>query len=127
LTVPVAGNAYRSAPDPFFPSRRREESLQWNDAKEVYSLYFHVDRACELKLALEAKSSGDSSELQAIIGQKSFDVVLDKNDFTSVDVGGITVDKPGYLRVDLKGKKSSGKSVCQHINRRREADMRRDQ
>lgn len=110
LTVPVAGNAYRSAPDPFFPSRRREESLQWNDAKEVYSLYFHVDRACELKLALEAKSSGDSSELQAIIGQKSFDVVLDTNDFTSVDVGGITVDKSGYVRVDLKGKKSSGKS-----------------
>ncbi len=110
LTVPVAGNAYRTAPDPFAPSRRREETLQWNDADEVYSIYFHVDQPAELTLALDAASKGGSAELQVSANGKTFDAVISAAQFSVVELGTIKVEKPGYVRVDLKGTKAAGKS-----------------
>ncbi len=109
LSVPVAGNAYRSAPDPFFRSRRREESLQWEDPEEVYSIYFHADRPCEIQLSLDARSSGGAAELDVTAGAKTVHVILDKPDFAQIEVGTITVDKPGYVKVDLQGTKAAGK------------------
>lgn len=110
LSVPVAGNAYRSVPDPFFPSRRREDTLQWNDSKEVYSIYFHVDQACELQLSLDAKSSAGASKLDVTVGAKTFHVTLENDEFSTVEAGSVSAEKPGYVQVNLQGVKSSGKS-----------------
>jgi hypothetical protein len=109
-SVPVAGNAYRTAPDPFAPSRRRDETLQWSDPKDVYSLYFHVDRSCELELAMEARSENGSAELTVSANGKTFDVDLQGAEFSSIDVGAISAKEPGYVRVDVQGKKAGGKT-----------------
>ncbi|MFN9719919.1 MAG: DUF3472 domain-containing protein [Planctomycetota bacterium] len=110
LAVPVAGNAFRSAPDPFAPARRRDEILQWNATNDVYSIYFHVDRAAEATLLLDARSMAGTASLQATVNGKTFDTVVDSAEFRAVELGSISVEKPGYVRVDLKGTKTTGTS-----------------
>jgi hypothetical protein len=107
--VPVAGNAYRSEPDPFSQGRQKE-FLQWSDPKDVYSLYFHVDRPCDLALAIEARSMDGSAEINVAANDLTRDTKVESGEMTAIEIGSLHVNERGYVRVDLKGKKAAGRT-----------------
>ena len=109
-SVPVAGNAYRTRPDPFFRARRRDSALAWGDPAEVYSIYFHVDRACEVHLAMEARSTGGAAALQVSANGRTFETAIEGADFAAHEIGVVGVTEPGYVRVDLEGKGKHGET-----------------
>lgn len=109
-SVPVAGNAYRTQPDPFFRSQRRDSALAWGNPAEVYSIFFHVDRACEVPLAVEARSTGGAATLQVSANGRTFETVIDGADFATHEIGVVGVTEPGYVRVDLQGKEKHGET-----------------
>jgi hypothetical protein len=108
--VPVAGNAYRARPDPFFRSDRRADTIAWSDPAEVYSIYFHVDRACAVRLAVEARAPGGAATLQVSVNGRTFETAIDGADFATHEIGVVDVTEPGYVRVDLQGKEKHGET-----------------
>jgi len=110
--VPAAGNAYRSEPSPDHRAINRNQELVWTDPNEVYSLYFHLDRPAEFSLALNAKGTRGRSQIQASIGKNIFVATVQGEDFAVHDVGIVSMDLPGYVRVDLKGITKEGDSFA---------------
>jgi hypothetical protein len=108
-SVPVAGNAFRSAPAPGGRGFRGSGSLSWGDSEGVFSIYFHVDRPAEVDLAVNARVPDGNSTILTRIGDKEITTSLDGDEFSAHKIGRFKVDKPGYVRVDLKGEKRTGR------------------
>ncbi len=85
-TVPLYGNAYRTAPG-------------------VVSVYFHLAVAGELSVALEggsAQGGAAGSGVEARVGGRTFDA----------EAGGkVEIEKPGYVKVDLVGLPTGGRNI----------------
>jgi len=108
-SVPLAGNAFRSAPSPDGGRSRRDGTLAWSDAEDVYSVYFRVDRPATLALALDARVPEGRSILTARVGDQELSVALEGAEAARHKVGTIEVAQPGYVRVDLQGKERAGR------------------
>ncbi|MFM8728979.1 MAG: DUF5077 domain-containing protein, partial [Planctomycetaceae bacterium] len=39
-SIPLAGNSFRTAPEPGGRGLRRSAALEWSDAQDVWSVYF---------------------------------------------------------------------------------------
>jgi len=62
--VPMAGNTFRTAPEPGGNGVRRSGMVAWSNPDEVFSVYFHVDRPADLRLQIKAAARNGRSELQ---------------------------------------------------------------
>jgi len=108
-SVPVAGNAFRTAPLPGNASIQRGGGLAWSDTNEVYSIYFHIDRACEFELSLDASADSGPSTIQAKLGdQVPVQVRLENASSATLSLGEFKIVKPGYVKLDLQGLSKSG-------------------
>lgn len=101
--VPVAGNAYRTAPEAGRLPIDRDGALHWQEPSERYTIYFRVDRPATLRLALEA--AGPSEIEVGVLGQ-AFPLRLKAGAFSSHPVTEIKVPGPRYLAVSLQGNAS---------------------
>ena len=108
-SVPVAGNAFRSAPAPGGRGIGRDGTLAWSDAEGVFSIYFHVDRPAAVDLALNARVPEGSSTIVTRVGDKEVSTSLAGGEFALHKIGRFDIAKPGYVRVDLKGAERSGR------------------
>ena len=59
-SVPFGGNAYLTT-EGVGDGLQRDGSTRWQDAKSVFTIYFHVDRAAVLDLALRLKVPSGST------------------------------------------------------------------
>lgn len=107
-TVPMAGNTFRTAPGPGGNRAQRNGSVAWNDAKEVYSVYIHLDRPATLQLAINAAARSGRSTLRVTTGQNEFETVIDTAEITSRVVGSVAVENAGYQRIDFQGLERAG-------------------
>lgn len=108
-SVPVAGNAFRSAPDADGSGFRRDGSVAWADRDGVFSMYFHVDRPSVLDLAINARTANGRSTLATRVNQQSFKTIIDDNKLETHKIGRIKLSKAGYVRVDFQGVDRTGK------------------
>ncbi len=106
-TIPMAGNVYRSQPDPFHGNLRRNGTLRWNDSRDVYSVYFHVDRSCQLMLKLNIRTENEGVNFLIKIEGKEFPLTVANSDLSLVDVGQIAIGKAGYVKVDMQIQKQA--------------------
>lgn len=107
-SIPLGGNAFRTAPEPGGDGFRREGGVAWSDSGDVISVFFHVDRPAVIDLSLRARVPQGSSVLNARVGEASFKTELDGDELASHDIGRVTVTTAGYVRVDLQGDRRSG-------------------
>ncbi len=107
-SVPAAGNAFRTLPDPNHRAIDRDGALVWSDPAEVYSIYFHLDRPASIGLALEARVREGQSKINVRIGETVFSTAIRGAEFAQYSVGTIEIEQPGYVRVDLQGTKRGG-------------------
>ncbi|MCO8122011.1 DUF3472 domain-containing protein [Stieleria sp. TO1_6] len=107
-SVPVAGNAFRTAPGPGRDGLRRGGTLAWNDPQEVFSIYFHVDRPATLRIAFKGRVREGKSILAVKVGDKAFETTVEGADLAEHPVGDVDVSQAGYVRVDLQGSERSG-------------------
>jgi len=102
-SVPLAGNAFRTAPAPGtqgFP--RGEGGVHWKDPDAVYSVFFRIDRPAVLQLAVQARGFESSVALEVRVAQESFSTTIDGDAFQQHALGRVSVAEPGYVRVDLR-------------------------
>jgi len=107
--VPLGGNAYltRTAAD----SRDRIEPKglrPWHSEATVASIFFRVDRAADLDLALRLTVPDGRSVIRVSAPGLSMDKELTAGDDGEITLGSVSVDAPGYVRVDLQGLEKTG-------------------
>lgn len=106
LEIGMSGNSYVTRQHD--GARITDKGLtRWTDPKSVVSVYFYLHEPTTADLSLLAKGH---SEIKVSYGKKHFKMRLDSDDFTQVPVGRISVDKPGYVRIDLQGLSKEGES-----------------
>lgn len=104
-SVPLAGNAFRTAPSPGSNGFQRNGTIAWTDTEDVFSIYFHVDQPAVLNLAIKARSRQRASTLSTRVGKEQFTTVVEGTVLKAHDIGRIKVSNPGYVRVELQGTK----------------------
>ncbi len=111
-SIPVGGNAYRTAPATGGSGLRRSGRLAWNDEDEVHSIFFRVDRPAVIELGIKANVPAGQSTLSATINGKRVERQLKGVDDKDYQFGGFKIEKPGYVRVDLRGSKREGQAFA---------------
>jgi hypothetical protein len=107
-SVPVAGNAFRSAPAPSGRGVGRGETIAWGEADDVFSIFFHADRPAAFELALNARVPDGDAAIITRVGDNEVTTSLAGHEFALHKIGRFEVARPGYVRVDLKGAKRTG-------------------
>ena len=107
-SIPVAGNAFRTAPGPGGSGFQGDGTIAWGDPAAVFSMYFHVDRPAKLTLAVKAGAKSGQSTLSTRVGENKFSTVIDGAELVDHKLGHISVAKAGYVRVDFRGSKRTG-------------------
>lgn len=114
-SIPLAGNAFRSAPEPGTATNRRGD-FTWSKPDEVYSIYFHLDRAATLEVALGDATATAPATWKIEIKDQVFEVGIEGTEPKERAVGEVKVGGAGYLRVDLSGVKKTGDAFGQLSN-----------
>ena len=106
-SVPFGGNAYLTT-EGAGDGLQRDGTTRWQDGKSVFSVYFHIDRAALLDLALRLKVPQGESVIRTTLGKKTFDTKAGGAEVHEVKLGRVEVKEAGYVRVDLQGVSKTG-------------------
>ena len=101
--IPMAGNTYRTAPEPGGNGAQRNGNVAWSDPDAVFSVYFHVDRPADLRLRIIAASTKGHSTIVTRVGREKFETVVEGTESAARQIGRVKVANAGYVRVDLQG------------------------
>ena len=106
--VPMAGNTFRTAPEPGGNGAQRNGTVAWSKPDGVFSVYFHVDRPATLRLAMLAATRQGRSTIATRIGREKFQTVVEGTGPTAHRIGQVKVQAAGYVRVDFQGVERTG-------------------
>lgn len=112
-TIPLAGNVYRTAPNSDMRGLRRDGTLTWSSAEDIYSVYFHLDRAARVKLSLKGQANSGSATLSVSNGGVLHEVKLVDTSSQTITIGEFQFDTAGYVKIDLQGKTRVGENFGQ--------------
>lgn len=104
-TVTLSGNAYVTAAEDgasAFIDESRCEIANWNNPSTVISFYFKPQQSGNMSVALRAKGH---SRIEVSLLGKTKEVKLNSDELQTVKVGDFKVDKPGYVKMDIRGLK----------------------
>ena len=110
--VPLGGNAFVTSSAHGSRDGLERGSTRWSDPATVVSVYFHVDRACQLSLAARAQQEQGESVLKVAVGEQCWSLPVKGAASQEIDIGRIDVTKPGYVRVDLSGQRADAGSFA---------------
>ena len=103
--VTLSGNAYVTASpesEPAFIDEGRCAICNWDDQETVVSFYFRAMNKGKMTVSLQAM--GHSQVEVSLLG-KTEEVELASDTLTLVEVGTFKGKEPGYVKVDIRGKK----------------------
>ncbi|WP_226469475.1 DUF3472 domain-containing protein [Luteimonas panaciterrae] len=111
VTVPLGGNAFITKPAPAAHEVITETGLHnWDSNRAVASVYFSVQQAGELQVALVGALAGaNRSTVKVTVGNQSLPVNLFGTESAVFPVGSFTIDRPGYVKLDLQGVSTDGR------------------
>lgn len=93
-SIPVAGNGFPTPVDTD-PTRSSQNGR---------NIFFHVDRPCDLKLSLMARSFKGKLELMLKCGQESMNTTVNGLSEIRQEVGTIQIQDAGYVKVTLNAR-----------------------
>jgi hypothetical protein len=101
--IPLGGNAWATG-----KAVITDDGLtNWKGPQDAISIYFRVDKAAELTLALRLRTPEGKSKISVTIGKHVFVKQVANAGFDTLSIGKVMV-QPGYIKVDLKGVNKSG-------------------
>lgn len=69
-SIPVAGNAFRTAPGPGGSRFGEKKTLHLSRPDGVFSVFFHVNRPAKIALAVKGRALNGTSQVKAVLGNK---------------------------------------------------------
>jgi Domain of unknown function (DUF5077)/Domain of unknown function (DUF3472) len=110
LEIPLAGNAFITKNIIKGTEEISEKGLVgWTNKDAIISCYFKVSKAGLLNIAIKAKTpSSQKSSITVTVNNSSFTANLSEATWKTISIGSISIDKPGYVKVDLQGISRTG-------------------
>ena len=110
IKIPLAGNAFITKNVPKGTEEISEKGLVgWTNKDAIISCYFRVAKIGLLNIALSTKTpSLQKSSIKVSANNSSFTANLSESIWKTVSVGSISVDKIGYVKIDLQGISRTG-------------------
>lgn len=108
--IAINGNSYITSTDKSGVRIGKSGLERWSNPEAQISTYFKLSQPGELNIAVNAKNSGEPSEIKFSIGKKSFTVKLDNSEFATIPVGSISLSDTGYVKVMVQGLTKKGAS-----------------
>ncbi len=112
IAVPFGGNAFViERADGSADRLRGDESDEsdddevWADPSTVFAVYFHVNRAGMVGLALKSAGSGGTAEIEARVADHSLVAQVAAD---GAGVFGRVPVEPGYVKVEVQGRRRDG-------------------
>lgn len=107
--IPLGGNCYLTKSSAASSDKVDARGIsQWKDGNSGFSVYFRADRAATLDLALRIKVPEGESVVRVVVAGKEFRKAVTGDALQELDLGSVTVDAPGYVRLDLSGISKQG-------------------
>lgn len=103
-TIPLGGNAWVKEPAVITDGGL----TRWADASSVASIYFRVEVAQDLDIALRLKVPSGKSEIGISCNKAQFTKQVSNTAFDVIPAGTFHITKPGYIKIDLKGISKTG-------------------
>lgn len=107
--IPLGGNTYVSVAGS--TGNVTDNGLaNWSDPETVFSTFFKVTQAGDLKLYLKYRGNTSESEIEVTCNDQTFPVKLPNPEGRDAFayIGTLNNVTPGYIRVDMKGVKRDG-------------------
>jgi hypothetical protein len=112
-SIPFAGNVFRVADGEGDERMRLRDGLRWGSVDDVFAIHFHLDRPATVRLALSASVADGASKIGVRCAGESWTVGLTGDSKSRHDVGTVTIAKPGYVRVEIRGVEKTGDYFAQ--------------
>jgi hypothetical protein len=107
--IPLAGNGYLIEKKAGAAEKIEASGLiNWSSAETVCAVYFMVEKAGEVSVAIKAKLPAGKSTIEVSIGDKRFQKEINNPEVKVIPIGSVQVNQPGYLKVTLKGIQKTG-------------------
>jgi hypothetical protein len=100
--VTLSGNAYVTAGDKAYIDEDNCAIRNWDDKETVISFYFRTKVSGNMNIALQAKGNSDIEV--SLLGKKQ-NVTLNSDTLSRIELGKFKVEKPGHIKVDIRGAK----------------------
>jgi hypothetical protein len=102
--IPLGGNACVNE-----PAKITDDGLtNWNDVSSVANIYFRADVVQTFHIFLRLKIDEGKSEISITSGNNQFIKQISNTNFETVEIGKLNIDKPGYIKINLKGISKTG-------------------
>lgn len=100
--VPTGGNSYLTE-KPGNVAIHAAGIGRWSDESTVISIYFRVDQAAVLDLALRLKVPEGESTIRASVAGETFEKSVSGKESHDVPLGRVHLKAAGYVKLDLQG------------------------
>ncbi|MEB0263354.1 MULTISPECIES: DUF3472 domain-containing protein [unclassified Mucilaginibacter] len=102
--IPLGGNAWAKG-----AAIVTDEGLtNWKSPQDITSIYFRVSTPQTIKLALRLRVPKGNSAISISSGKMVFIKKLSNAAFDTVSMGNLSILKPGYVKLNLKGISKTG-------------------
>ena len=98
--VNLAGNADITSGESASIVERNNTIRNWSDKQTVISFYFKTRKSGNMNIALQAKGN---SRIEVSVLGKTKKVTLNSDTLSRIDWGVFKVDKPEYIKLDIRG------------------------
>lgn len=116
VDIPLGGNSYVTTSGGSSGGRVSDDGFtSWTSENTVFSTFFRVNKAGDLKMFLKYRASDDGNIIAVTCQGSVFEVELPKpatRTDTVVFMGVIEKVDPGYMKVDFKGEKLNGRTFA---------------
>ena len=113
ISIPFGGNAFIQSSTLEHTENINDKGLNnWSDAKTKISIFFRVEEAGLLNLALKLKTDANS-KIKVTVLTKSFEKDVISSNFNLLPIGEIKISRPGYVQVDIQGLSKSGATFAE--------------
>ncbi|HEK21468.1 MULTISPECIES: DUF3472 domain-containing protein [unclassified Mucilaginibacter] len=102
--IPLGGNAWINRPD----SITDDGLFNWSGRNTTANIYFRIGQPQNIKLSLRIRVPKGTSTIRVNVGHTTFTKKLSNPQFDTVYLGKIYADKPGNIKVTLKGINKKG-------------------
>ena len=101
--VPVGGNVFPVHDGSNFHQPGRDGTAWLSGEQDAVAIYFHVNQACRLQLAIVAVSESGEAEIRAHVADEEFTFSIADDQPAGQPIGEIAVAEPGYVCIELRG------------------------
>lgn len=106
ITVPLGGNGWVNKNA--IAKINSSGITNWSSTTDVITIYFRIEAAGELTLALKLNVPEGNSKISLTAAGKTFTKQVNSQQTEIINMGTIKLKKAGYVKVDLKGIAKTG-------------------